>query len=347
MPAGMAASAARVTCSRPPAVSKLDTGNVPGGWMQGTAVGGAQRSFISARRPPPRLLAHHAPRREGLDTPRNSRCIATAGSVTSSAPIAPGTRLPSPSAPVASGSKPATAPGEDLSSSESSSSGVDVVGYGLKFRVREVEPTEYWDVAEVHADSFYPTARQPLLFLLQLDRVLALHLGKVIEKNRQALNGKYRCLVAAASSQRSEERSFDWMLEAIASRMAARFGRSRKECNYIFGAIVVDTLAQYIPKQLMSKGSRVTKAYISNLAVSTAARRQGIGEAVLRQAESLACEWKCDEIYLHCDPMNAAAYRLYLKAGYVVVDQSITGVTKQPRQDAHLVLMTKPAALCH
>jgi hypothetical protein len=50
---------------------------------------------------------------------------------------------------------------------------------------------------------------------------------------------------------------------------------------------------------------------------------------------------------MHSDPMNAAAYRLYLKAGYVVVDQSITGVTKQPRQDAHLVLMTKPAALCH
>lgn len=44
--------------------------------------------------------------------------------------------------------------------------------------------------------------------------------------------------------------------------------------------------------------------------------------------------------------MNVAAYKLYLKAGYVGVDPSTLGNTKQPRQDAHLVLMTKPMALC-
>ncbi len=54
------------------------------------------------------------------------------------------------------------------------------------FDIREAEDEEYWDIADVHCHSFYPHIQQPAGFFLRLDRVMALHLGKVIEKNRKA-----------------------------------------------------------------------------------------------------------------------------------------------------------------
>ena len=51
--------------------------------------------------------------------------------------------------------------------------------------IREAVADEYWEIAEVHCQSFYPRTEFPLAFFVRLDRVLALHLGRAIEKNRQ------------------------------------------------------------------------------------------------------------------------------------------------------------------
>jgi len=300
---------------------------------------GGSRPAARLRQTPPSLLcSSHAERRDRIDC------------------TVPG---PGGSRQVAAGSAPSHAPELDAPQRQSDSSA------SLAFQVREVAEAEYWNVAAVHTGSFYPAARHPMLFLFQLDRVLALHLGKVIEQNRQAVQGKYRCLVAAVSemqyprdqrltSQALADQALadqvlpgmDEMLKRLVQRVTG-LPNEQERSGHIVGAIVVDTLAQYIPKKLLGdKGSKVTKAYISNLAVSGSLRRQGIGEAVLKHAERLASDWGCDEIYLHVDPMNVAAYKLYLKAGYVAVDPSLIGNLKVPRQDAHLVLMTKPMALC-
>ena len=53
------------------------------------------------------------------------------------------------------------------------------------------------------------------------------------------------------------------------------------------------------PTRYWGPGPKATKAYISNLAVGNQLRRQGIGQALLVQAEQMAVRWGCDEIFLH------------------------------------------------
>ncbi|KAL7538553.1 hypothetical protein ACHAWF_006119, partial [Thalassiosira exigua] len=59
------------------------------------------------------------------------------------------------------------------------------------------------------------------------------------------------------------------------------------------------------------------RPYLCNLCVSPALRSLGIGRALCRIVESVAFErWGYDRIYLHVDPSNDAARRLYETEGY-------------------------------
>uniref|UniRef100_A0A061R7J1 Acyl-n-acyltransferase n=1 Tax=Tetraselmis sp. GSL018 TaxID=582737 RepID=A0A061R7J1_9CHLO len=211
----------------------------------------------------------------------------------------------------------------------------------IPYTIREASANEYWDVAEIHCESFYPMSYPPGVYFLRLDRVLALHLGALIQENRKARNGRYCCLVAASDSSSSVE--YVPELLRLFSQGFDSFGDHWNSTERVRAAIVVDTLAQYIPKRLVGRSSWATKAYISNLAVSTSCRRQGVGEALLAEAESICREWGCDEIFLHCDPENRAAYALYLKAGYAPVQPQEGDRGMQPLRDAELVLMAKPS----
>lgn len=75
--------------------------------------------------------------------------------------------------------------------------------------------------------------------------------------------------------------------------------------------------------------------YLSNLAVLTDYRRQGVAQQLLRTSERVALDWGFRELYLHVLENNHRARRLYLKAGYQVqsVDINPVGwVFGRPRQ---------------
>ncbi len=61
----------------------------------------------------------------------------------------------------------------------------------------------------------------------------------------------------------------------------------------LLGAVVIDMQGQHLPAERIEKGPFVAYqrpedvAYISNLAVSPAARRLGVGEELLRAAEKV------------------------------------------------------------
>ena len=55
---------------------------------------------------------------------------------------------------------------------------------------------------------------------------------------------------------------------------------------------------------------------LSNLVVSAAHRRQGIGSQLVSRAEALAQQWGFDELLLRVDVENAAARALYAERGY-------------------------------
>jgi len=61
------------------------------------------------------------------------------------------------------------------------------------------------------------------------------------------------------------------------------------------------------------------RAYVANLAVSRGARRRGVAEALLQEAEEVARQWAdCDTLWLEVSKSNAAAVSLYRKLGYTV-----------------------------
>eukprot|EP00798_Chlamydomonas_sp_ICE-L_P026095 gene26095-11804_t len=66
-------------------------------------------------------------------------------------------------------------------------------------------------------------------------------------------------------------------------------------------------------------------AYLSNVAVPTHVRRQGIARKLVAHAEKMAVEWGCRSVGLHCNPSNEAAMKLYRSLGY-----RKTGVLEPP-----------------
>ena len=66
------------------------------------------------------------------------------------------------------------------------------------------------------------------------------------------------------------------------------------------------------------------RPYICNVAVAASARRQGVGRDVVRLCEQIArFQWGFEEVYLHVDPMNNPAVRLYLSMGFLVQNMGI------------------------
>lgn len=60
--------------------------------------------------------------------------------------------------------------------------------------------------------------------------------------------------------------------------------------------------------------------YLSNLAVCSTARRQGIAQKLLNACELIALEGGFQDLYLHVLADNQQAKQLYSKAGYRIVE---------------------------
>ena len=59
-------------------------------------------------------------------------------------------------------------------------------------------------------------------------------------------------------------------------------------------------------------------AYLSELAVSSGARRAGVATALMDAAEAFSCMMGFESLYLHCRYSDKGAFDLYAKRGYVV-----------------------------
>jgi ribosomal protein S18 acetylase RimI-like enzyme len=75
--------------------------------------------------------------------------------------------------------------------------------------------------------------------------------------------------------------------------------------------------------------------YLSNLAVHTDYRRQGVAQQLLQISERVALDWGFQALYLHVLEDNYAARRLYLRAGYQLVrveTSLVSWLIGRPRQ---------------
>jgi ribosomal protein S18 acetylase RimI-like enzyme len=85
--------------------------------------------------------------------------------------------------------------------------------------------------------------------------------------------------------------------------------------------------------------------YLSNLAVRSADRGQGIAQQLIAASEGWVQRWQGQDLYLHVMADNVAARQLYLKSGYLIHhgrDEWTTGFGAAPRLFLHKRLAPWP-----
>ena len=85
------------------------------------------------------------------------------------------------------------------------------------------------------------------------------------------------------------------------------------------GTIFLNTLKTTLPPPYSTYGN--THFYISNVAVLSSARRQGVATMLLHACEVLCQRWGHPYATLHVDPGNEGALRLYQNSGYQIFEE--------------------------
>ncbi|MBE9178224.1 GNAT family N-acetyltransferase [Oculatella sp. LEGE 06141] len=119
-------------------------------------------------------------------------------------------------------------------------------------------------------------------------------------------------------------------LVAIAAASANRSPMPTQAVNNLAGTIEISLRSQHLWQPHHSR-----HLYLSNLAVQSDYRRQGVAQQLLKTCERIALEWGHQDLYLHVLENNYKARRLYMKAGYRLqrIDSTMSSmVLGQPRQ---------------
>lgn len=151
------------------------------------------------------------------------------------------------------------------------------------FRIRSAHPKDLPQIVVVLLSSFYPQAQatQWLYWLMRLG------IKEDIKIRLKGSASQYACLVATAVD----------LVSAQSGRVVGTAEISQRPC---------ETWRLLPPK----------RAYISNLAIEPAYRRQGAAQQLLNMSEKIAFSWGFRRVYLHVMADNPAARALYQQAGY-------------------------------
>jgi ribosomal protein S18 acetylase RimI-like enzyme len=159
--------------------------------------------------------------------------------------------------------------------------------------IRSANLEDLEELTEVLASSFYDHTG----WLAWLYPLLKLGIKEDLKQRLKTNRSRYACLavVAPATGGRSP-------------LAEAPFGQ-----DVIVGTVEISQRQSW-PWQPTSS----QYAYISNLAVAQAHRRQGWAAQLLVACEALAATWQLNHLYLHVMEDNPGARRLYRRAGFEV-----------------------------
>jgi ribosomal protein S18 acetylase RimI-like enzyme len=111
-----------------------------------------------------------------------------------------------------------------------------------------------------------------------------------------------------------------WVRLAIQADVQSRFSASRYAClvatngsEKIVGTVEVGYRAS-LPWPL----DQTAYPYLSNLAVRSTDRHQGIAQQLIAASEAFVQSWQGEDLYLHVMADNLGARQLYLKQGYLI-----------------------------
>lgn len=92
--------------------------------------------------------------------------------------------------------------------------------------------------------------------------------------------------------------------------------------DWICTAVDQDTIIGFLSIEVHREDRNYL--YLDDLSVTEKYRSQGIGTALIRQAEEYAKELKLREICLHVEKTNVSARRLYQRLGYGIANEEET-----------------------
>jgi ribosomal protein S18 acetylase RimI-like enzyme len=161
------------------------------------------------------------------------------------------------------------------------------------FRIRAARPSDLTQMVNVLLISFYTQvqATQWLYWILRLG------IQEDIKVKIKSPTTQYACLVAITVHPDSASSDSTPSDSAPSDAVIGTAEVSQRPCE----------TWQLFPRK---------RAYLSNLAVSPAHRREGAAQQLLSTCENIALSWGFHAVYLHVMADNAAAQALYSQAGY-------------------------------
>ncbi len=181
--------------------------------------------------------------------------------------------------------------------------------------VRPAKLEDVAEVAEILADSFH--AREGVFSWAY--PLLRLGIYEDIRNRLRSNSQHHVCLVAfdaAPTTVGDNSYSSDHVVGTVEMSVRSHLGGT----NYLYLG------NNYLNRQY---------PYLSNLAVHSSYRRQGIAAQLLLSCEGIALSWGVGDLYLHVLENNHSARQLYFKLGYKLyeVDSSwSTWLLRRPRQ---------------
>ncbi len=157
------------------------------------------------------------------------------------------------------------------------------------FRIRAAQPKDLNQIVNVLLVSFYA----PVQATQWLYWILRIGIQEDIKVKIKSPVEQYACLVATTIHPDS----------AQSNAVIGTAEVSQRPCE----------TWQLFPRK---------RAYLSNLAVSPAHRREGAAQQLLTTCENIALNWGFHRVYLHVMADNAAAQALYNQAGYQLCEVS-------------------------
>ncbi|KAI0567723.1 acetyltransferase [Gracilaria domingensis] len=177
-----------------------------------------------------------------------------------------------------------------------------------RYRVREVDLSEVYTVADIRCVAFYEHPKDPYFYPVRR--------REIYMAMRDRIESGNKCLVVVDTQPPSEWLQFATDGELIVGSLDislhdSKTGRKCQFLNSIFDRAATNNTP--------SRDGDPKRIYISSMAVREGWRGRGLAQLLLVHVDNIALRQGSEEVLLHVELHNKAAVHVYTKSGFQVV----------------------------
>lgn len=171
----------------------------------------------------------------------------------------------------------------------------------IRYRVRMAEDRELYTVADIRCDAFYGYPKDPYYYPVRR--------REIYMAMRDRIDAGNKCLVVVDTQPPEDWESFANNGELVVGSLdvSLHTASSGRRCRFGSGRVETE-----------QDGRRI---YISSMAVRDEWQRRGLAQRLLRHVDVTARLHGINDIFLHVEWENAPAVHVYLKSGFVCVEE--------------------------